>query len=463
MIAVLKECHRGRSLVIPESLKYSPPFGYGPKDSHIPHNVQKLFLSNALEFNRVNGFLTRLEWEPLETVCGKNNVIEDIRLQLHVPKKYSNDMMRHQLASFLIQEVDFFYPLVESHLETLNINFCTYVHGIYSGEIWGDEIMIGAIGKMFNIRISIVSPYYNDVWNVYHDARYIPDIVLIANGLDFGHDKKKITHISATKGDKETWSCLGRSDDKLTIDKYKGHIDGQRTAIDLFSITENSKILRKTHSVLKDINKLCSQVKEICTLRDDTIEKLKGIDIDIGNFQRLTLYYVAEEMPVAADASRMPRSKRRTEIVPSASRGIPKIRIRDSRTTDFGKQLLDDVIEIMDEGEDFSGLDKHVNLTGVHVTKKSATVMKKKKPCATACNIAIAECMSDILADVTLTKDNGKESSTIRLHEETQIDRSYEEGEIIEEEDVYLSAIFIDHEEHLTMENSVMIPHELEY
>ena len=50
------------------------------------------------------------------------------------------------------------------------------------------------------------------------------------------------------------------------IDEYKRYIDGQRTAIDLFSITENSKILRKTHSVLKDINKLCSQMKEICTL-----------------------------------------------------------------------------------------------------------------------------------------------------------------------------------------------------
>ena len=163
---------------------------------------------------------------------------------------------------------------------------------------------------------------------------------------------------------------------------------------------------------------------------------MKGIDIDIGNFQGLTSYYVAEEMPVAVDASRMLRSKRRTEIVPSASRGIPKIRIHDLRTTDFGKQLLDEVIEIMDEGEDFSGLDKHVHLAGVHVTKKPATTMKKKKPCATASNIAIVECMSDIPADVTFTKNSEKESSTMRLHEKTQIDRSYEEGKIIEEEGV---------------------------
>ena len=149
-------------------------------------------------------------------VRGKNNVIEAICLQLHVPKKYSNDMMRHQLASFLIKKLIFFYPLVESQLKTLNINFCTYVHGIYSGEIWGDDIMIGANGKMFNIRISIVSPYYNDIWNVYHDGHYLSDIVLIANGLDFSNDKKKITHISATKSDKETWACVGRSDDELS-------------------------------------------------------------------------------------------------------------------------------------------------------------------------------------------------------------------------------------------------------
>ena len=55
--------------------------------------------------------------------------------------------------------------------------------------------MLGAITRMLNVTISIVTPASGLVWNVYHDIA-TPDIVLIANGVDF---EKGITHISATK------------------------------------------------------------------------------------------------------------------------------------------------------------------------------------------------------------------------------------------------------------------------
>ena len=62
---------------------------------------------------------------------------------------------------------------------------------------------------MFNIRISVISPFYSDVWNVFHDGGKQPDVVLVANGLDFASGKYQITHFSATKGVSKDWKCVG--------------------------------------------------------------------------------------------------------------------------------------------------------------------------------------------------------------------------------------------------------------
>ena len=91
----------------------------------------------------------------------------------------------------------------------MNISFNTYVIAVYNGQIWGDEYVLAMIGKMFNIRISVISPFYSDVWNVFHDGGKRPDVVLVANGLDFASGKYPITHFSATKGVSKDWKCVG--------------------------------------------------------------------------------------------------------------------------------------------------------------------------------------------------------------------------------------------------------------
>ena len=41
---------------------------------------------------------------------------------------------------------------------------------------------------------SVVSPYYTDIFNVYHDSA-IPDVILVANDGDFG-GKNGVTHFT---------------------------------------------------------------------------------------------------------------------------------------------------------------------------------------------------------------------------------------------------------------------------
>ena len=47
--------------------------------------------------------------------------------------------------------------------------------------------------------------------------------------------------------------------------------------------------------MLTDVNHLCRNVNAICVERDQVIEKLNELKITLGDFKRLTSYYVEEE------------------------------------------------------------------------------------------------------------------------------------------------------------------------
>ena len=99
--------------------------------------------------------------------------------------------------------------------------------------------------------------------------------------------------------------------------------------------------------MLTDVNHLCRNVNAICTECDEVIEKLKELKITLGNLKRLMSYYVEEENIVRANV--MPPKERTLEIVPSFARAIPKIRVKESHTTNFGQQLVNEAYQIISE------------------------------------------------------------------------------------------------------------------
>ena len=98
----------------------------------------------------------------------------------------------------MASEVVFFFPIMEGYLKKYSISYNAYVKGIYNGTIWADNYMIGALSRMLNVKITVVSPYYSDVWNVFHKSG-IPDVIIVSNGGDFG-TKSAVTHFTATCG-----------------------------------------------------------------------------------------------------------------------------------------------------------------------------------------------------------------------------------------------------------------------
>ena len=316
-------------------------------DKYLSDAVKKIHGCMTIHLNRVDKYLDTLDRVAIATDGGYNNLFKAIRMQLHVPKRFTEVMMRHQLSSYLIERVEFFYPQMVDYLKLKQLTFTSYVIGVYNGRVWADEFLIGAIGMMYNVRITVVSPYLSNVWNVFHDGHVQPDIVLVCNGAYFGSGRDNNTHFSGTRGKGKSWQCVGSGQTVDEIGLYSGFSEGRKTAIDLFTITINCELLFKTSTMLTDVNRLCRNVNAICVERDQVIEKLNELKITLGDFKRLTSYYVEEENIVRDNV--MPPKERTVEIVPSFARAIPKIRVKDSRTMNFGQQLVKEAYQIISE------------------------------------------------------------------------------------------------------------------
>ena len=117
----------------------------------------------------------------------------------------------------------------------------------------------------------------------------------VCNGAYFGSGRDNITHFSGTRRKGQSWQCVGSGQTVDEIGLYSGFSEGQKTAIDLFTITINRELLFKTNTMLTDVNCLCCHVNAICVERDEVIEKLNELKITLGDFKRLTSYYFEEE------------------------------------------------------------------------------------------------------------------------------------------------------------------------
>ena len=109
---------------------------------------------------------------------------------------------------------------------------------------------------MYNIRLSIISPLFLDLWNVYHDGKRKPDVVLVINGRGLRTHYDRITHFTATKGTEDKWQCVGSSQQLQAVDMYTGYSEGQMMGLDFRTINQSQTIVQKGQQVLKDVNEL---------------------------------------------------------------------------------------------------------------------------------------------------------------------------------------------------------------
>ena len=325
---------------VPDVFKCPDEKKYGTQDFHLLPEIKKLRMTMNTDWKCVKKFLDQCQREVIETKPRLNNALEAILMQLHVPKDFKVHMLRHLVAEHFALYPDFFAPKMEKYLKESKIGYNRYVYGVYNRDIWCDEYILGAIVHMFNIRISIISPRFSDLWHVYHNGKEDPDVILVANGRGFRTEFNRFTHFSATKGSEHQWRCVGSNLELQPVEKYSGFVEGQSMALDFDTINQSKSIVSKSQDILHNVNKLCQDIQKICIDRDQIIKDLKDLDIKVGNFRKLTSFYIQDKVAEFMTRQKIPATKRKLEIFPSDPGAIPKVHVKDIRQTETGQKIL---------------------------------------------------------------------------------------------------------------------------
>ena len=308
-------------------------------------------------------------------------------------------MFRHQVAEHFAQYPDFLAPKMKEYLKNCKISYNHYIYAVYHGEIWCDEYILGAVGRMYNIWISVISRLFSDLWNVYHDGQQKPDVVLVTNGWGFRTHYDRITHFSATKGTEDKWKCIGSNQQIQAVEMYTGYSEGQMMGLDFSTINQSQMIVKKGQEVLKNVNELCHDIKRICIRRDEIITDLKTLDIEVGDFWKLTSYYTREELPEFMSQRTIPATKRKLEIFPSTTGSIPKVCVKDIRQTEVGQEILRKTVDEIEGSEQNRNIQQMKENQSTAYTKsisesrerKYLKQLQKQKECGDVQQMAVKE------------------------------------------------------------------------
>ena len=213
------------SAEVDEVFKYSSDKEYDKKYETLSTKCKDMKLRSELSYEFVMKHLKKYNRCPINTKADHNSLIRSVIVQLKTPKGLTSQIVRHQLAQYMASEVVFFFPIMKEYLKKHRISYNSYVKGVYHGRIWADKYVIGALSRMLNVKITVVSPYYSDVWNVFHKSA-MPDVVIVSNGSDFG-SKSAVTHFTATRGTENVLQCVGSDIAVGEIGHYSKASDGR--------------------------------------------------------------------------------------------------------------------------------------------------------------------------------------------------------------------------------------------
>ena len=78
---------------------------------------------------------------------------------VHDPHKYTPELLMHQAGMYMLRNPYHYYKALELELIKTGESYESYVFNIFHRNIWGDDLIAAVIGDMWNIAISIVTPF----------------------------------------------------------------------------------------------------------------------------------------------------------------------------------------------------------------------------------------------------------------------------------------------------------------
>ena len=251
-------------------------------------------------------------------------MLRAILKQMYVPNNYTVKDFRSQISAFMAREVHYFYPRMSNYLNQKGLTYESYIIGVSLGDISADQFMLLAITRMWNISISILSPAFNTIWNVFHESKN-PSIVIIGNGREF--DNKRVSkHYSPTEKTLPSARKLGHDISNIDIKYIQTRAAGEKVGTETFMIREREELLKQHYEVGKEIKKL----KEKLSVYEEQFEVIGNhlceLEQDKDLLNRFQLHEEErEEGFQEIDARKIPLVKPHVPNVPSKRRKISEI------------------------------------------------------------------------------------------------------------------------------------------
>ena len=251
-------------------------------------------------------------------------MLRAILKQMYVPNNYTVKDFRSQISAFMAREVHYFYPRMSNYLNQKGLTYESYIIGVSLGDISADQFMLLAITRMWNISISILSPAFNTIWNVFHESKN-PSIVIIGNGREF--DNKRVSkHYSPTEKTLLSARKLGHDISNIDIKCIQTRAAGEKMGTETFMIREREELLKQHYKVGKEIKKL----KEKLSIYEEQFEVIGNhlceLEQDKDLLNRFQLHEEErEEGFQEIDARKIPLVEPHVPNVPSKRRKIREV------------------------------------------------------------------------------------------------------------------------------------------
>ena len=175
-----------------------------------------------------------------------------------------------QIAVHLVREKHKFEPLMKFFLGKNNLKYIDYVLAVVRGVVFADEFLIAAITDMWNVKISILSPAFSDVWDLYHNSP-TADIYLISNGR-YLHKEERPTHYTSTSSLMQGARKVGSDLSDVTIRKRSTYTDARLDSTKKTLLIKKEELLRKHYDVNNDLIVLADAI-EMCKRNLKTVEE----------------------------------------------------------------------------------------------------------------------------------------------------------------------------------------------
>ena len=151
------------------------------EDKGLSMLMKQMFLKSQQDSKTIDARLKSLRRIPIPTPTDGECFYNSIMMQIDVPKEYTTELFRKQVAFYAVKYFDAFEDEILASMGE-DTNYESFVKNVYNGYCYAGLAEAVIIAQMWNVRISIVSADL-PTQHIYHDGTST-HIVLVHNGRD---------------------------------------------------------------------------------------------------------------------------------------------------------------------------------------------------------------------------------------------------------------------------------------